>query len=428
VAASRRATAAVLLVWCLVAVGNSRREGEYTRISLLCIVAGFVILATVVATGARLVLPDRALMIGPVTVCLAAAVIHPSTRYMFVTTNGQHVEEVLSGAAAAVALLALVVEDRWQRFAWIGVLALSAAMAVDIIRTDPVAQIDVWVLLQQSSSGLLHGLDMYRQHWVGSNGLQDVYPYLPITTIVLAPFKWLLGDVRYGLTAASLLGAYLVRRTAPEAPIALAALILIVPHWAFLVDQSWTEPILIAALAGAVLALRSGRSGWAVLCLALALACKQHIVLLLPLFAVWPQFGLRRTITAGALAFLAVLPWIIAGPRDIWHDAVHADLALGVQTRADCIPSFLLRHGVTVGFWFLLLFIAIAYALTFTRIERTPSGLALGCALVMLALDVANKESYFNHYLLPLGLLVIAVAAADRVPAERAAAREPAAA
>jgi uncharacterized membrane protein len=160
------------------------------------------------------------------------------------------------------------------------------------------------------------------------------------------------------------------------------------------------------------LAISRGRPGLAVLALAGALACKQHIVLLLPLFALWPSMGLRRTAQAAGLALLAVLPWLLWSPHDFWHDAVHANLDLGVIPRALCIPSFLLRHDITVGFWFTLLALAIAYVAVLLRVPRTPSGLALGSALVLLALDLANKQSFFNHYTLPLGLLVVALAAA----------------
>ena len=37
------------------------------------------------------------------------------------------------------------------------------------------------------------------------------------------------------------------------------------------------------------------------------------------------------------------------------------------------------------------------------RLPRTPSGLALGSGFVIWALDLANKQSFFNHYMLPLG-------------------------
>jgi hypothetical protein len=76
------------------------------------------------------------------------------------------------------------------------------------------------------------------------------------------------------------------------------------------------------------------------------------------------------------------------------------------------LPSLFLRHGHLVGFWFLLVMLAGAYALAITRLPRTPSGLALGAALIMWTLDIANKQTYFNHYTLPLGLLVVSLAAA----------------
>jgi hypothetical protein len=75
-----------------------------------------------------------------------------------------------------------------------------------------------------------------------------------------------------------------------------------------------------------------------------------------------------------------------------------------------------LRHSHTVGFWFPLLVLVAGYGIVLWRMPRTPSGLALGCAVVMWAFDLANKQTFFNHYLLPLGLLLIAVASAEVLP------------
>jgi hypothetical protein len=413
-AEGRLATGGVLVGWTLLGIGDSAAEGQFSHFSLACVLAGLGVVVVVVASGARLAIPDGWLLAIPVAGCLVAVIHHPASRYIAMSSAGLHATQALVIAASGIALLSLWARRAWRLAAFLAIAGLVTAAALTTVGLDSHPGIDVWVLLQQSSDGLRHGADMYRQHWIGSNGLQAVYPYLPGTTVLLAPFRWLFGDVRYGLIAASVLAAWLVRRTAPDAPAALPALILIAPHWVFLIDQSWSEPLLIAALAGAILALRSERPWLAVIALAVALACKQHIVVLLPLFAIWPSFGLRRAIAAGALAVLAILPWIIAGPRDIWHDAVHANLALGVQTRALNLPSLFARHGVTFGFWFLIVMIAAAYALVIFRLPRTPSGLALGAALVMWTLDVSNKQTYFNHYTLPLALLVIAVAAAER--------------
>ena len=190
----------------------------------------------------------------------------------------------------------------------------------------PNPHIDVWYLLQQSSDGLRRGQDMYRQHWQHSHGLQAIYPYLPWTTVLLAPFRWLASDVRAGLLLATLVTSWQVRRFAPAAPAALALLLLIHPHWTFLIDQSWTEPLVLVLLTASLLAISSGRPGLAVIALAGALACKQHVALLLPLFAVWPSFGLRRAAQSAGLAFVAVLPWLVWSPHQFWHDAVKANL------------------------------------------------------------------------------------------------------
>jgi hypothetical protein len=414
VAASRRATAAVLIAWTLLAVGDSANAGYYSLFGLACIVLGFVMVVVVVAVRVPLAVPDRAVLVVPVLVCVVAAIMHPAQRYLYITGRDLRAIDVLSVATASAAALTLLANHRRRQAVWTAVFVLAAVTGIVtiVLINDP--GIDVWLILQQSSTGLLHGADMYRQHWAHSTGLQAVYPYLPGTTVMVAPFRWLLGDVRYGLLVASLLGAWLLRRLGPSEPPALAALLLVVPDWVFLIDRSWTEPLLIAALAAAVLALRSDRPGLAIIAMAIALASKQHVALLLPLFALWPSFGARRALAAAGLAFLLVLPWVIAGPHDIWHDAVHANLVLGVQSRALNLPSLFVHHGVTVGFWFLGLMLAGAYALVLWRMPRTPSGLALGCALVLWTFDLANKQTFFNHYMLPLGLLLIAVAAADR--------------
>jgi hypothetical protein len=405
------ATAAVLVAWCLLGVGVSVREGEYSPWGLALVVAGFLLTLAVVASRRTLVVPSRALLFGPAAVVVAAAAIHPVNRYMH-ADGGLQTIQVLALIAAAAALGVLGV--RRDNPAWFVGAGLAAATGVVTIVAANNPEIDVWFLLQQSSDGLLRGADMYRQHWQHSNGLQAVYPYLPASTLVLAPFKWVLGDVRYGLLAASLLTSYQLRRLAPAAPATLALLVLVHPHWAFLIDQSWTEPLLLALLTGSMLAIERGRFGLAVVALAVAIAAKQHIVLLLPLFAVWPKFGLRRAIAAGALGFAIALPWLIAGPQALWHDAVHANLSLGVLPRALCLPSMLLRHNIDVGFWFTLVFLAAAYVVVFTRAARTTAGLAMSSALVLWAVDLANKQSFFNHYTLPLGLLVVALACAPQ--------------
>jgi len=408
-ARSKAASAAILLAWCLLAIGDSAHAGYYSTAGLACIVVGFALTVVVAGSGARLEIPDRRLLAVPLLVCVVEAVVAPSKAFLYIHGGDLLAIHLLSVAATAGATLALLVPERWQRAAWYAVVALAAAAGIVtiVLINDP--NIDVWDLLQQSSTGLLHGDDLYRQHWLHSTGLQNVYPYLPASTLLLAPFRWVTGDVRFGLLAASVVSALVLRRYGTARSSMLAALLIVMPDWVYLINRSWTEPLLVLLLAAAVLAVDRDRQGWAMVALALALASKQPIVLLVPVFAIWPSFGLRRTIGSALIAFAIVLPWLIAGPRDLWHDAVHAQLALAAKTKALNVSALLLQHGHKVGFWLLAATLLASYAVIAARVPRTSSGLALSCAVVMWAYDLANTQTFFNHYVLPLGLLVVAL-------------------
>jgi len=409
-------TVLTLAAWTLIGLGISAHDGEWSPWGLAALVLAFAMLLAVAASARTVWVPNRQMLSVPVAVCLVAAVAHPAYRLMHVRGAGIVAVDVLAAGTVAVALATLLLRSQ-SRGWWLGAAAAAATGIVTIV-VVPNPHIDVWYLLQQSSDGLRRGQDMYRQHWQHSHGLQAIYPYLPWTTVLLAPFRWLASDVRAGLLLATLVTSWQVRRLAPAAPAALALLLVVHPHWVFLIDQSWTEPLVLVLLTASLLAISRGRPGLAVIALAGALACKQHVALLLPLFAVWPSFGLRRAVQSAGLAFVAVMPWLVWSPHQFWHDAVKANLDLGVIPRALCIPSLLLRHNIEVGFWFTLLVLGAAYAVVLLRVQRSTSGLALGSALVLLALDLANKQSFFNHYTLPLGLLVVALAAASTAQSE----------
>ncbi|HEY5335309.1 MAG TPA: hypothetical protein VIJ71_04735, partial [Mycobacteriales bacterium] len=190
-------------------------------------------------------------------------------------------------------------------------------------------------------------------------------------------------------------------------------------------QQSWTEPLLIALLAGMVVALDRDRRALAVVLFAVALATKQHAALLVPLALVWPGFGWRNTLRSVGLAVVLVLPWLAAGPRDFWHDAVTYQLHYPVLTTELGLPALLLRHGHTVGFWLAGSALVLAYVVALTRLPRTAAGFAVGGALVELAVDVTNKQSFFNHYTLPMALLVIGLAAQSARSATHSGGRMP---
>jgi hypothetical protein len=335
----------------------------------------------------------------------------------------------ISAVLVALALLGSVLLHR-RRLADLG-LAVAVIgyliAAVLLIHLDAAPKIDVWVMLQQTADGILHGKDMYTQNWHDSPGVQDAFTYLPFTGLLLAPGRWLAGDVRWSLVVITLLGALAVRLLARSgrdresgpnpavlAATGYAALLLLLPGTATQVEQAWTEPLLMACLAGWALGVQRKNTLLAVVCLALGVASKQHLIVLLPVLAAWPQFGLRKAVYTGSLAFAFVLPWIIASPKDIWHDAVTVLVNFQPLIFADTLYIAAVNSAHwTPPFWLTGAAVLITLGGAVVQVHRRNPDLAVVLrwgALFLFVANLVNKQAFYNQYWLVAALVVISLA------------------
>jgi hypothetical protein len=201
---------------------------------------------------------------------------------------------------------------------------------------------------------------------------------------------------------------------------------LLLPGTTTQVEQAWTEPLLLGCLTGAVLAMARGRRGHglvAVLLLALALASKQHVWLLLPVLAAWPRFGPRRALAAAGTAAALVLPWVVIDPAAIWHDTVQLLVDFPPLRFADTLYIAVLNEwGVRLPFWLTgaaVLSTVTAVALTVRRRDPSAGALLRWCALVLLVANLVNKQAFYNQYWLVAGLVLLSWAAGGAVPPHR---------
>jgi hypothetical protein len=330
-------------------------------------------------------------------------------------------------AATVLAAAALALPGPRGRLAAALVAAAGVvAVAVTTIALVPAPRIDVWVTLQQASDGLAHGQNMYAMTWHDSPGIQDAFTYLPWTAVLLAPGRWLAGDVRWALLVALLVGLACTALLAPRASgastppwstlsLGAATLLALAPGAVTQAEQAWTEPLLFACLAGWALLVQRRRAWWAVLPLALGCASKQHLAVLLPVLACWPAFGWRRAVATGGLAGLLVLPWFVVSPTDFWHDTVALLVSFHpIRFANTWFIAARTELGWTPPFWLtglIVLTVLVGSCVAVWRRRPDLPELLGWLALVLLVANLVNKQAFYNQYWLVGALVVLAVAA-----------------
>lgn len=334
------------------------------------------------------------------------------------------------------ALLAAPTALRARTAYGIAVLGHVVTAAITTIG-DPAPKIDVWVTIQQASDALLRGENFYDMTWTDSPGIQDAFTYLPWTTVLLAPGRWIAGDIRWAIAFWSVvlfIGIWALARpvrgdlpssarsTALRAAAPVTALV-VAPGTLTQIDQAWTEPLLATGIIWWAVLVRRGHAWWAVVPLALACASKQHLALLLPLLLLWRPFGPKRAVATGALTGVLIAPWFLASPADFIHDTV--TLLVGfhpIRFANTWYLWFLNEHGITLPFWVTGVVVLGALGAAAWFIHRRQPGLdelLRWFAFVLLAANLVNKQAFYNQYWLSAALVIASLAVPPRADAPR---------
>lgn len=331
-------------------------------------------------------------------------------------------------ALAVVAALPLLrhpsVAGRLGR--WLGpVAATGVALAlggmVFVIAGGVRPRIDVWVIFQQAGHGVWNGLNPYAMRFPGvpAGQTDDCFNYLPTTFLTAAAGVAVGEESRYAELAVLGAGwvalvAHVWRRTTAavdgrvrQGALGLVVLAVALPCSLRVAQQAWNESILLGLLLLGVVLVMKERAWWAVVPLALAMATKQHALLLLPAFALWPAFGWRRAFATGLGAGAVVLPWFLAGPSRFLECTV--TFFLDLPARDDSLSLYLsVPSGVArVG---QLALLAATYLVMARRGVPKASDLLLWCGALTVAFNVFNKQTFQNQWWLSAVLLVLGLA------------------
>jgi hypothetical protein len=373
------------------------------------VILGIVVIAVLVAMwfGVFQTFPPTAVVVALAVGALACLIVTPPYTNEF--GNGWLTPAVIVGAVASISPLLIF----WRRFpaGWLAVVPLVlAGVAFAGVIVGSVPNIDVWVIFQQAANGLLHGANPYTMTFTGipAGQTSTCFNYLPVTFLATAPSRWLFGDVRW-VEAACLLGTgalltrQVVRRGGSRTHVALAALVALIPGSLLEAQQAWNEPILLIGIVASAVLMERGRWNWAMLPFGLALATKQHLVLLLPLLLFWPKFGWRRVLGTVGVAAAVSLPWALANPSRFTQCT--ASFFLGEQAPAKALSIYRFLPA-PLALPVLLVCLVLAFGIALWRCPRTPAGFLVASGTVFMVFDLLNKQTFVNQWWLAASLLV----------------------
>jgi hypothetical protein len=335
----------------------------------------------------------------------------------------------LAGLVVLSAYLCSHLSASLVRTRFLLLLACFAVMGIAVIRASPRPWMDVWVMQQGADEALLRGSNPYSVTYPDIYGPQSrqvyaaellvggrvvAFPYPPLSVLLELPFFALFGDVRYALLASMLAAAWMLARLGIVGELA-GLFVLFQPRTLFMLEQSWTEPLVLALFALALLASARFRSATlAGIAIGLVAASKQYSpYLVAPLVWGLPGAMRRRALAVGAaVAGAVLLPFALWDFQGFVRGVVRMQLVQPFRPDGLSLLSLWARltGGGSNALAVIGLLAGLAVLAVVLRRDLRVAQVAGGAAAAWLAVLLFSKQSFCNHYWLCCGLLCASVA------------------
>lgn len=340
---------------------------------------------------------------------------------------------VIAGCLAALSLLPQkLISSTWQNLLVVLTLVVVWFLGVWVIKAAPQPMIDVLVFHETSAQALLLGENPYTAKVPNIYGHMAYYgaelvdeegyltignPYLPLSIYISSLGYLIGGDVRYSHLMAFVLSSALIAflHAGREAKLA-AYLLLFMPRAFYVLEQGWTELILVFFLT-AVIFCATRYPKFLPVMLGLFFASKQYLFFMLPVslllvanksswrdwFNLYGWMGGIIFVVTAPLAFwnLQAFLWNVGAAQ--WYQPFRIDALsyLALYARVfDQIPPFLISF----------LALGIALLIVWRIAPRTSTGFAFSLALCLAVFFAFNKQAFCNYYFLVVGAIFCAFA------------------
>ncbi len=355
---------------------------------------------------------------------------------------------VLAGVLVLMGFVPLVQKrSHLDRARFMGVLVLYFALSILVVKASPAPKIDVWDLQQLSCQALIQGTNPYGitipdtydgavnyGPEIQKNGqILFGYCYPPLSLLLTLPGYLLFGDHRYSQVAALAIAAALMGFARPgRLSFAATSLFLFTPRMFYVIEQAWTEPFVILALAGVVfVACRKPKLlPWM---LGLLLATKQYMIFALPLFGILAhnapktegknQSLQRCSLLPLGICFLLSLPFVLWDVQAFYHSVFWIYTKFPPADQSLSFLTWLRRHQFPASESLSFVLAGLAVVWMFWELSRlrinfkaekmkqlAPSYFAASSAFVLFVFFAWSKRSFCNHYFLVIAALCAAIA------------------
>jgi hypothetical protein len=191
---------------------------------------------------------------------------------------------------------------------------------------------------------------------------------------------------------------------------------LFLPRSLFVIEQSWTEPLVVVSMAGFALAAESGR--WPALTgglLGLWLGSKQYVALAIPMVLKLRRWRAATWICAVAVGLALVLPFAIWDFRAMMENVLYFFLKSDARGDALSLYGFAVALGVPpsagwIGGVVACLWIGALAWFTW-KMPRNLAGMLFATAGMWIFFFLLGKQAFTNYFYTVAFTLLLAVAA-----------------
>jgi hypothetical protein len=417
----------ILCAHALLALGLLRSNGQYEFGSLMLLLASFGALSLAgiaAATGKmHLTAPPAGLLAFVLLVLLIAGTSHtPGIYVQRATYDGffLRTEWLLIFLVFGAFLAKQARAEKWREGVFLFGVILAFMLRASMLSASPAPVIDTFTAQQEGAQHILEGKNPYGipvsdvYNGGASFGYQlGGYVYPPADLYIRTAVYALTGDVRWTSILAEAVMALALwavgTRFLPRDKVRLLILLFLFhPRGLFVLEQSWTDTLILLFFSLFLLCETRKRTSAAAAVYGYMLGLKQYLV-----FFAFHWFLLRKPFRHAEIALwvllLSVLPFVLWQAGDFVKNGLLFNVSIPFRGDSLTFANYLhQKNGFTPTGSLSLLSGGIAAIATYLGFRRLPrlTAFAFAVTITTFALFLFGHQAFCNYYYFVGGLMI----------------------